>query len=340
MSALVPVCVLNDTRVDLHHGCESVMSAMESLLRANGCEILALSPAHSDWSSDAPFLRALERARLVVVNGEGTIHHDRPAGRKLLEVGAWAANKGIPAVLINASWEANSPELAALVDRFALVTVRDSASSAELAAHGRVARVVPDLSLYGVPPDAHPVQRRGMEFTDSVDRSAALALEGARAACDGGTLSIMFAQPGIGAGLRFVRGAVGRDDLRSPQHLVKLLLMKQRMLRNATPSTTEFLRRLRSAALVVSGRLHACTLAYVTGTPFVACPTESGKLNAFIADSGLESWRAEHSLEPRALREAMARGWSRAEDEARAAFLARAQTAADELFREIRGLAA
>lgn len=340
MNHTVPVAVLNDTRIDRHHGCERVMQALDHLLQTNGCEVVARCPAHRNWEHDAAFLQGLERAQLIVVNGEGTLHHDRPAARQLLNIGRWAHARGLPAVLVNAGWEANSPELSAMLDDFALVAVRDSASAAELATHDRPSRVVPDLSLYAGNAGIPSGQRGAMLFTDSVNRFTALDLEACRQAVGGQTLSIVFPEGGPMGYLAFLRAGIAKSDLPKPQVLLRLLAMRHRLATQANRHTDHFLKALAQGSLLVSGRFHACTLALTTGTPFVAVPSNTGKIAALVADAGLESWRAETDLTTGAILKARELGWSAAERKNIDIHLAHARDQATQLFRDIRSLAA
>jgi polysaccharide pyruvyl transferase WcaK-like protein len=339
MSIPLPVCILNDTRVDRHHGCERVMGAIETLVARHGMQVVGSCPAHADWRQQPQFLKALETARLVIVNGEGTLHHDRPAARRLLEIGAYARAAGVPAVLLNAGWEANGPELLALLRDFALVCLRDSASAEAVRTGGHAGRVVPDLSLYGPAPQAAAPTRERIVFTDSVDRFKAVDLERCRREVGGDTLSIVFPPPGAAGYLRFLRqGFAARDALR-PAQFLRIVRLRQRLCRNSFTRTEPFLSALGRYRLLVSGRFHACTLALITGTPFVSVPSNTGKIGTLVADAGLAPWRASTTLDARSIAQASAAGWSPQEREAIAAHVAAARSGAEQLFRDIRALA-
>jgi hypothetical protein len=328
--------LLNDTRVDLHHGCNRVVEAILKLLEKNGIDLIASHPAHSDWSADGAFLAAMERAQLIVVNGEGTIHHNSQTGRWLLRAGAFAKARGIPAVLVNCGWEANGPEMVAMLDDFALISFRDHQSAAVM--QGRPCRVVPDLSLY--PVGDVPLQHRtnGIGFTDSVDRFKALALDHCREIAGGQTVSIIYSRAGPAGYLRFMRAGVSlRRDL-SPMVFSRFLTMRHRLWRAGSADTEAFLSRLAALKLLVSGRFHACTLALVTETPFVALPSNTGKIDGLIADAGLEPWRGDISLEPEQLHAAATRGWSPAERQALREYRCAAQSQAEALFCDMRAL--
>lgn len=332
---VIPVLVVNDTRVDRHHGCARVMQALFALMARHSMAPVLAWPAHSEWRGNPAFAAALGRARLVIINGEGTIHHDRAAGLRLLEIGAAARERGIPAALINCGWEANGAQAAALLRDFALVCVRDSESAAQMRARGQHASVVPDLSLHLPAPEAG-AGRTGIGFTDNVDRLGALALESARKTCGGTTVSIH--QPAAWA--RFLRGGLSlREDLAHPARLAALLALRHRLWRASREDTDAFIRGLGTLSLLVSGRYHACTLALAAGTPFIATASNTGKIAHLIADAGLEPWRAQTALSAAAIRMAADAGFSPAEEAARLEYLNAARTCADALFADLRKLA-
>lgn len=142
--------LLNDTaRLSGGFHCGTVMAcdALRDGMAARGL-------AEQGWINDpAQFDRFLDRAphrpRLLILNGEGTLHHNTPRAIALLECCARARAAGIPVAVINAVWQGNGPRMGRLLARGAhLVHVRDTASAAALP--GDVtATVTPDMSLHG-----------------------------------------------------------------------------------------------------------------------------------------------------------------------------------------------
>jgi polysaccharide pyruvyl transferase WcaK-like protein len=341
---LMSVLVVNDTRVDRHHGCYAVMAAIGELLRRNTLGPVCYWPAHTNFRECADFVAAVASARLVVVNGEGTIHHDRAAGRRLLEVGAMAREAGARVALINTGWEDNGSDFLQMLEFFDLVAARDTRSAARMALDGMEIRVVPDLSFwYSLAHAPKPCagRRAGVGFTDNVDRLKSLALERTRRACGGETLAITHGKAGLEGSLQFLREGLGlREDIRYPLRIASLLNLRRRLWRSATASTDAFLANIARLELLVSGRFHACTLALAMGTPVVSQSSNTDKIAALFNDVGLETWRNEIPLNPGALREARSYGWAKAERVALDAYLARAVTEAERLFTDLAKLAA
>lgn len=331
-----PVVIFNDTRVDLHHGCTRVMTAIEYLVVKHGGHVQATIPAHTEWKDNDIILETLRTARLIVVNGEGTIHHDSAAGLRLLEVAEVARREGVPAVLLNCGWQDNSPAFRGMLNGFSLVSARDRLSVRQMQVAG--CRVVPDLSLY-LPGENIADPRNGIAFTDSVVRPTALELDRLRQVCGGSTSSIQHVGNGAAAIYRFFRSYVGAADLRDPAFLVAMVALRYRQYRAQTAEVSGYLRHLAGLELLVSGRFHACTLAMVEGTPFIAVESNSHKIRALVSDAGLADWRIATALTPMLIAEARATGWTPDERARLRDYLQHARSATDALFREIAGLA-
>lgn len=339
------VLVVNDTRVDQHHGCQAVMGTISSLLRRNNMEVALFWPAHTGWQGDTAFENRLADVDLVLINGEGTIHHDRLAGRQLLELGARARAEGIPVALINVGWEANGPDLVSLLDDFDLVAARDSRSAKRMRAGGATVQVVPDLSLWFaraqgiIPHRSGP--RAGIGVTDNVERFKALALERLRSDCGGQLVSIVHGDPGPVGWIRFLREGVALSrDLRHPARLSALLRLRHRLWWRGSADIQRFLTGLGTLKLLVSGRFHACTLALAAGTPLIAQASNTDKIAALFHDAQLDSWRHEGSLDVALVNEASERGWSEKEFRNLCDYLDEASSSAEKLFSDLAKLAA
>lgn len=295
------VLVVNDTSIDNHQGCQSVMSAISALLRRNGMQPAFFWPAHTAWQGKSEFEEALAKVDLVLINGEGTIHHDREAGKRLLDIGTRARSAGVPIALINVGWEKNSTALLSLLDHFDLIAARDSRSAERMRAGGAVVRVVPDLSIWfansqGFIPD-RSTPRSAIGFTDNVDRFKALTLDELRSKCLARPVSITYGDGGCAQRLRFIRGGVSLSrDLLYPARFLALLRLRQRLWRVCGVTPQEFLSELSAFRLLVSGRFHACTMALSVGTPLIAQASNTDKISALFQDVGLDSWRCDSVL--------------------------------------------
>ena len=94
---------------------------------------------------------------VLVMNGEGSMHHDSPAYRnKMAEMRA-AVDAGKPVFLVNTVWQDNTDVDIDLLRRLELIQVREAASQRDLAEnHGIASTVQPDLSFYRTLQKARP----------------------------------------------------------------------------------------------------------------------------------------------------------------------------------------
>lgn len=322
------VILLNDTSGRSHHGCARVMRLLERGLVARGLTILHRVPAHGDWRNDPGFAAALPRAALLVINGEGTLHHGRPAGETLLHV---IAQSPVPVAVVNALWQDNPASWAEMVAGAALIATRDGQSAQALgAALGRPVRCLPDLSLSDGA-DPQPGPRQGVIFGDHVRWSGRQAL--ARASRRLGGEALVPTKTAAGAW----DNPVLRWFLSGAYHGVSPLGLPPLRL---APDEAAYLAALGRARIHVTGRFHGICLSMVTGTPFLALASNSWKIEALLADAGLPKDRI---ISPEALAQMrpqdIDRPFSAAETAGLAAFLTRAKAEAARLFDDLAALA-
>ncbi len=191
------VVIVNDTDGP-HFGCQLVMQSFREQLDRVGIELLGTVPKRVKSLDAYPDFVA--RADLVIVNGEGSIHHGKRG--ELIELAT-----RYPAVLVNCVYQDN-PARDALTE-FRLVTARESRSAAALADHGVRARVIPDviLSSRRLREANRAADPEGLGITDNV------VDEGT----DPGEDSVLLAKVGAGEAGRYLEGlgryrglAVGR----------------------------------------------------------------------------------------------------------------------------------
>jgi hypothetical protein len=129
------VFLVNDTYLDNRHfGCEMVSATFREQFARTGLELTGSATKHLDPARHAA---KLDAADLVVINGEGTLHHNR--SRNLLELAA-----RYPSVLVNAVFEDNA-ETAHLLKDFRLIACRESLSARYVGSLGFPAEVCPDV---------------------------------------------------------------------------------------------------------------------------------------------------------------------------------------------------
>ena len=157
------VAILNDTQVGTHIGTRMVMTAYRKLLDDRGIELVGTLKRGVLWG-DKSSRKLLDRADLVLVNGEGSMHHN--SFSHLLSVSAQ-----YPSILMNSVFQ-NVSNAHSKLKRFRHIAVRESMSADHMYAVYRIRpEIVPDLSfaLHDTLPQ-FTGNGRDVFFSDSVIR--------------------------------------------------------------------------------------------------------------------------------------------------------------------------
>ena len=254
--------LLNDTSVSGHPGCVTVMSAIRANLERRGIRVTGSWPVALDWNYGLYALPGYRHADVIVVNGEGTIHHTatRRAARELARSARNAkSRREVPVYLVNATLEAVAPEDLAELRHFDRIWVRESTSLNTLRDQGfDSAGVVPDLCLSA---DFDTVPRRhGAVFTDSVLPGVTAALR--QGAADTNAKFLAMQPP---RALSYVKWAVNHAAL--------------------SAAAADFYRSLARASAVITGRFHAVIFCLLARTPFLAVASNTSKIEAMLRDA-------------------------------------------------------
>lgn len=145
------VVILNNTS-RYHKGCEKVMEYLHKDVVQSGHQIVASVMGNKDTLTDA--WDKIEMSDAVIVNGEGTMHHDRPIPHSLLNVIRNAKKQGKRAALINTVWQSMTldDEMKDVL-RDTYISVREIMSAEELQKDGIDADIHLDLSYFNAVPE-------------------------------------------------------------------------------------------------------------------------------------------------------------------------------------------
>jgi hypothetical protein len=164
------ILLLNDTDEDgAHFGCQRVMRTIRQELRQRILGPIESLKIGTNWGKSPQALRLLDDATLVVINGEGTLHHGKRKGRWLLDAGKRPKYNCGKVALINAHWQENPDERAKIAKSFDLHWCRDGKSAQVLSSEtGRKAHQIGDLSLFHPFAAEKTTDRHGITFSCSV----------------------------------------------------------------------------------------------------------------------------------------------------------------------------
>jgi polysaccharide pyruvyl transferase WcaK-like protein len=145
------VTILNNTS-RYHKGCEKVMEYLHKDVVQSGHQIVASVMGNKDTLTDA--WDKIEMSDAVIVNGEGTMHHDRPIPHSLLNVIRNAKKQGKKTALINTVWQSMTlDEEMKDVLRDTYISVREIMSAEELQKDNIHADIHLDLSYFNHVPE-------------------------------------------------------------------------------------------------------------------------------------------------------------------------------------------
>jgi polysaccharide pyruvyl transferase WcaK-like protein len=260
---------------------------MADLFKSCGIGFTESVPVATEITS-GQFEEMLESTRLVVINGEGTIHHARHYGRYILELGSIAKQQGRRVYLINATWDTNTEDMALATKYFDGIFVRDGMSQRQLQEYGVASRVVPDLSfLTNIAFNSHG--QCGFVVFDSVRNDVSDVLARVARELRASRVSIYRARP-ENHGSRCQKA--GRIELASWIRAVLTSAYDHSGCR-IIQERSELLAYMAEHKFVLTGRFHAMCFSVLLGIPFLAVQSNSNKMSALVEDIGLAPERVQ-----------------------------------------------
>lgn len=299
------IILLNDTRSDMHFGCQAVMEGLIDFLDRTGCHISSFQPVKRSWNSDPTFPVRAKEASALIVNGEGSMHRSRERAIALAQIGPYSRSLSrVPAILLNATLEYNDERVYEPLKDFALVAVRDTKSSDEVKKFGLPEPLYcPDFSLYhdfsSMRAEPAPSTPRQIGVTDSVVKQVSERL----------------------------------IDLKAQRNLQ---LCDIHIDPQAGPQTIyDYAARMSELDLLVTGRYHAVCYAINTRTPFVAVESNTSKISSLLKDVFGHNRRVIPASNLNSMDLSAFGGWTSSEMEALERFSASRRASFDALSRAV-----
>lgn len=328
--------ILNDTSFRNHHGCRLVIRNLRKALELRDISVIATSYVGHDWRQNKPFLGKLQDCDLLIINGEGTLHHGAEKAELLLSIVDHPFAMDKKKVLLNALYEENPDAWLRYLSAFDIIGLRDHESWLYCQEKGLDhALETSDLSLYFETQDqTTPAPRAGIAISDSIVKAKRKAL-----------FSFYKTQRHkkavympIVTGSKYGGNAQGLfQKLDGLRYRVKLGLKKM-LDRHVVyyPNYAAYLNAMRERSLYVTGRFHGVCLALKTRTPFVTLTSNSRKTQSLLERIGLNNRIVENLSEENIL----SKNWDFSEDELTkiSDFIEQAQHQWDDLFDRIKSL--
>lgn len=280
--------LVNDTRYDNHHGSLMVVRNLQQAMQKRGWHCVGSLAVSSSARHLANNRKSLQQAQLVVVNGEGSLHHDSRNATRLLAI-CRELQKTHPVALINTVWQENDLEKwRPVLQNFCGIYTRDKRSQQALTDAGVRANYAPDLTFYDYPQfPQKPTKQFGC--TDSVINSwTESALELCRNNDEIDFITLFTGR------IQYTRGPRDWHKLiKYPlypwlwKHLHLKVPARYRSLPFAISDTHEFLANLSCYRAVCVARYHALCFAIQQKIPFLAARSNSHKSEALLEEAGL-----------------------------------------------------
>ncbi len=242
-----------------HLGCNHVISALHLNMQRIGFR-------HVDSVNNKKDVRRDISPDWVIVNGEGSFHHNSPRINELLNIALEFKSTGSKLALLNALWESNRPELAQALKSFDVIAVRDVQSHLALKDAGIHSRVAPDLSLdqWRTIGEVQPTSR--LLFTDNIVYERGRKLFDAALRLDGDFVLLDDRQV----------NRYNEDGCFSamPKHRLSIKLLTRN-------------EQIAQSGLVVTGRFHVMAACIAMNRPFVYVESNTQKMSNLCRDVGL-----------------------------------------------------
>jgi hypothetical protein len=235
----------------------------------------------------------ITKSDLVIVNGEGSLHHDKPCIESIFSAAKYAIGQGKRVFLINALWQDGGIEKhRSTLESLAGIYVRDTASQLELAADDIESHMVPDMTYYSGSRSCYErrmAENRTIGITDSVSHAtSALLYEYTKRYSNALFLPIIS---------QINDTEIGGSVKNFKRHFYPWLYQISgrridcrqyyKSLCYASQNTDAYISRLKSCYLMVNGRYHSLCFCIQNEIPFVALASNSRKVEALLDDIGL-----------------------------------------------------
>jgi len=274
------VAVINDTRPTHHYGCMLVMENLLRLLQENGAEVVWTWPVSVDWRRHKRRIRKMPDVDAIIINGEGTIHHntDRRFSQALIDFVSFSKHElKKPCYLINATLHANSKSAYEQLAHARAIYVRDRGSLKELNEFGKLnGSYVPDMTFASN--SAHKKnsfnigQKNKTLIVDSAVKQDSLMLEALAMKHGYDFRSMVVARP---SNARF---------LRSPRPWVKNVVKWLKSDRHIATDAGSYIEYLQQYSMVITGRYHTVTMCLKNRIPFISLESNTPKVRYLLTD--------------------------------------------------------
>lgn len=282
--------LFNDTRNEYHHGCSLVIKNIFCFFNNLNVDIIKTFPSGINHLQNTNLENLIKKVDLIIVNGEGTIHHSQMNALNLLKIGKIAKSFNKKTILINSLFDTQDKNFYDLVRYFDLINVRDSVSKSYLNIKKIRSIFTPDFSFYN--PSISKNQNNTKSeilFTDSVNKDITFKL--IKLFKEKFTFFPILKYP-FDEKINFF------NYLRKIKFFALKfihILLKNNITNNyevrfyGNNSLYNYINKITNAKIIITGRYHALCFAIQNLTPFITIESNSHKISALLYDIGLSN---------------------------------------------------
>ena len=264
------VILLNDTRSNQHVGCNLVVQNTLHSCKQVGIEIT--STIQNNISDPLAEIQKLTDYNCLLINGEGTMHHDRQLAKAFGKCAEWCKSQNKLVVLYNTVWQENKI-LNQYLRYFDAIYCRESFSAREIQELGFQAKVVPDM-VFSTP--------MTIGVKGSSEDSVIIILDAVRKG-----LCYKLGWLAVRKRLRFFSMSNNNDVSINKRFFLPYALRFFSGYTQKLPDS-KFIEQISLSDKVISGRFHGTCLALLHFKPTASIASNTHKLEGLYYDIGLE----------------------------------------------------
>lgn len=272
---MIKVAIINDTRITSHYGCMLVMQNLLLQLERLSIEVVWTWPVSVDWRKSIGKIKGLPKVDAIIVNGEGTIHHNetRKYSQALIDFCSFSINTlNTPSYLINATLHKNNKHAYESLKDYRSIYVRDKGSLKELVDNNNVGKYIPDLT-FGKSYDYSSEATKKICVVDSAVKNDSKILSEYAVVNGYDFKSMIVARPG------------NAKFLRSPRPYIKNIIKWACGDYKISTDPSVYINYLRSYNLIITGRYHTVSMCIKNKIPFVAIESNTPKIKFLLEDA-------------------------------------------------------
>ena len=158
--------LINDTSRNNHHGCKLLNKNLNKIFKIKKIQLIERCFNAENYLLSLHKIKNID-FDIILVNGEGTMHHDQKEFLNIIKLCTFFFKKQIPVYLINATIEGISKKYISTFKIFRKIYVRENFSKNFLLQNGIKSKIVSDLIFYDKPNISFKNKIYDLMITDS-----------------------------------------------------------------------------------------------------------------------------------------------------------------------------